>query len=292
MPELKIGFVPNDNNANYIKELLVKKLNQWKLSSPGMEINAALSEVNNQDWVHNLLSEEKDVICVPFSVIDNSIPHELKTFALFSMEKNPSCIYCSLPVFDQTEDLRLKKGSRIGVNNPVQAAQIKHLNPDVDCKVIPEKNDLLLKFESGELDAFLSESNTLKPNNTTDLQIIPLHPDEFIENTGSDKLVLIAHRESEKWMKMLYPVFHEKILTVCSNVERTISKHFGNLTNHVVKVRCTQDHKNFFHVKAVMINQVTSTYFEYKMSQSTHHQIAEKMINVLSEYVHNNLKMI
>lgn len=26
MPELKIGFVPNDNNANYIKELLVKNL--------------------------------------------------------------------------------------------------------------------------------------------------------------------------------------------------------------------------------------------------------------------------
>jgi porphobilinogen deaminase len=290
MPEIEIGFLDPDNSESHIRELLVKKTEQWKSNFTEKEIHIKLSYVNNGDWSHHLLNGDKEIICLPLSFTDNSVPEELRIFALFSNDVKPRNIICSLHSYDQTEDLRLKKGSRIGVTDPVHAVQLRHLNPEINSFEVADYYNLKQKFESGELDAFLSKLNDENIENIKNSKVITLHPDEFIENTGYDKLVLTAHRESKKWMEILYPVFHDKNLTVCSNVERTICKHFDYLTSFVVKVRCKKDNKNFFHVKAALINKDTSTYFEHTISQSTHHRIAEKMIYMLSGFIKQSSK--
>ncbi|MFZ1704230.1 MAG: hypothetical protein WAT79_07775 [Saprospiraceae bacterium] len=271
-----------------ISSFLSKRLSETGHESFINDLNIITSIAASVNWEEALLTSRMDAVCLPLNHISPNIPFDFNIFAIHSRKIPQKIILCKDACFDPAQDLKLKECCRIGVPDVLSSIQVKHLNSTIS-PIIHDAVDVSRFYtNSDEFDAILvNESEITENKNHEEYHYINLHQSEFLEEVGADKIAWVCHRESREVKKHVYDAFHDTSLVPMSNVERSISRHFNAQKNIVLKTFIYMDSRNFYHLKASLIDIEKGTYHEHKISQSTHFQLAEKMITVLDSFIKN-----
>lgn len=224
-----------------------------------------------------------DVVATTLEFAPYVVPESCRYIALF--ENNP--LSPNLRVMEQqyapSEDLKILPGTLVGVPDEVSGLQLTYLNPVIQIKVIDGTilNNPDLWSEQEIQAGLVLFSDSEGPKDNKNLITVPLHPGEFLRSPGSGKIVFAAHRESIPVSKFIFDTIHTAGLTAITNNERKIAKHFADRSHLIIKTYCRKDERNYYHLKAGLIDLQQKKYFQHTMSQSTHFKLAEKMIDVL-----------
>lgn len=235
-----------------------------------------------------LKSGEVVALAIPQHESPLELPDGFQYFCLTKLPERKRIIVCAPSVYREDNDGKLADGTQVIVDSEASGKQILWINQKLKYKVDSVesyKNPgvwahhhalAVLMFE----DQFYGEAIGEET-----FRIIRLHPNEFPEPAGSGKLVWVAHKESFQMMKIIRQHYHHPEIVPCANTERKIYKTLSLHTDAEIRVRCYQDSRHFYHVKAVLIAANSDHIFTHTMSQSTHHLLAEKMTTVLLNYI-------
>jgi hypothetical protein len=230
-----------------------------------------------------LENDEVDVVAINLEHAPYLVPQNCRYVALLENKQNNPFLSVLENQYAASEDLKMLPGTVVGVPDEISGYQLMYLNADINFKVTDTTilHDPDVWSENGiQAALYLPPANNL-PKNNLSLMTVHLHPGEFLITPGTGKMVFAVHRESMAVSRFIFDTFHTPGLPAVSNTERKIALHFAGRDHLIIKTYCRKDERNYFHLKAGMIDLQQKKYFQHTMSQSTHFKLAEKMTDVL-----------
>lgn len=233
-----------------------------------------------------LENDEVDVVVTNLEHAPYLVPQNCRYIGLLENKHNNPFLLVPENQYAASEDLKMLPGTVVGVPDEISGYQLNYLNVDINFKVTDNTtlhNPDLWSDNGIQAALYLSPANNQTKEHIP-FMTVPLHPGEFLRTPGTGKIVFAVHRESLAVSRFIFDTFHTPGLPAVSNTERKIASHFAGRDHLIIKTYCRKDERNFFHIKAGMIDLKQKKYFQHSMSQSTHFKMAEKMTDVLESF--------
>ncbi len=178
---------------------------------------------------------------------------------------------------------KLKDNGLVGVSSPLQKAQL--LDYRRDAKPVDTEEDIpsrLEKLRRGDYDAVMvsaAELDRLQPD-LSGLEVVPTNPREVVTTPAQG---VLAYRccENDTATRRLIREIHHREVSAVTNVERKVLQFFGGNTNFPLGVYCERDAMGHYHVWAAMADAWDQPLQRTRISQSTSHLLAERVVEGL-----------
>lgn len=174
-------------------------------------------------------------------------------------------------------DMRLMKGSSVGVMTPYVKSQVEFLNGSLQCSVVPVeeyKNKNIIEA----YDAWVVGAEFLSLFDTQKMRIFPVHPTEIWPETGSGVWALVTPAESKDVFKKLRTL-HQFSISDVHNPSRKLCQLAQLKGVSDVQAFCQRDSAGNYHMYAARYDE---NFQRHRISQSTHDQLAERMSAALN----------
>jgi len=159
--------------------------------------------------------------------------------------------------------LQLKEKLVIGTSSARRKANMMNLFPDVQLKVLLAKAGL----DRLELDV-------------EDLFVFHFEPTEFVPAPAQGVLAYQCRVDDHDVIKALRKI-HSFESSDCTNVERRVLQMMDGGCHLPLGVYCRKDQLGYYHASACFSDDLETPLHSVTLSQSTNHQMAEKMYNSL-----------
>ncbi len=228
-----------------------------------------------------LLRGEIDLAVHSMKDLPTSQPEGLVITAV-SYRENPADWLIAHPaVLDKKEIFRLKRGAIVGTSAARRKAQLLDFRPDLVLRDIRGNVPTRLeKLRQGQFDAiFLAAAgiNRLQLD-LSDLEIIELHPREFVPAPAQGVLAWQTNRHDTATRLLLQRIHHPDI-SVVTNVERRTLQLMDGGCQLPLGVYCERDATGYFHAFAAC--EIAGEMRRVRLSSSIAYGLAEQLVAAL-----------
>lgn len=169
---------------------------------------------------------ELDIIVAPL----NQVATELgKEWVITALIRNPNFrqgLYIIPKAMEVNADLRLKKGTVIGVYHALDGLQLQKLNQNIEYVIVANQAEMIDQLTNHAIGAVLV-NNTIddcfSKINNEELTFVNLNPKEMIPVAGSKAIALLCRKDNIKLRKSLQQL-HDKSISKLTNLERNVMK--------------------------------------------------------------------
>lgn len=230
-----------------------------------------------------LLASDIDVAVHSLKDLPTEQPEGLSLAGL-STRANPSDVLLIHPdSHDTSQDFGLKKGSTIGTSSVRRKSQILSFLPTA--KVIDLRGNVptrVQKLRDKGYDAIILAAAGLDrlELDLSDLISVRMHPKEFVP-APAQGVIAYQVRTEDKEMRKIIANIHDHDTAAQTNVERKVLKQMDGGCQTPLGVYCEIDKASNFHVYAAYAREVDKPLIKVNISQSTQHQLAERVVEKL-----------
>jgi len=232
-----------------------------------------------------LINKKVDVAVHSLKDLPTSQPEGL-ILAGLSERQDPSDLLIINPgAYEAQMDLRLKQGAIVGTSSIRRKCQISSLTPHVTVKDlrgnVPTR---IQKLASGRYDAIILASAGVKRLNIdlSEFKTVRLNPKEFVPAPGQGAIAYQC-RESDIEMRKILAQVHNKNTNLQTKVERTVLKLMDGGCHIPLGVYTEVDEAGNFHTYASYAKGENQTIKKVTLSQSTSHNLADKIVEELKK---------
>lgn len=261
------------------KEDEIQDLNADKIESEDLSISEIEAE---------LTAKGIDIAVHSLRELTTTQPKGLVIGGLSEREDPSDLLIIQQDAIDMTNDLRLKEGAIVGTSSARRQSIIRELAPQISVKEL--RGDLptcIQKLKEGQYDAIIIASADLirLEMDLSEYQTISLNPKEFVPAPGQGVIAYQCREEDIEIRKILATVHHKNTSAV-TNVERKVLNLMGGGYDIPLGVYAEVDAAGYYHVWASYAESKNAKLARINLSQSTSHEMAEKVVDQLR----NNLK--
>jgi len=180
--------------------------------------------------------------------------------------------------------LTIKEAAVIGTSSTRRKANLLHLFPTSVMKDIRGNVPTRLeKLRSGDFDGIILAQAGLDrlQLDVSDLYSFPFDPSEFVPAPAQGVLAYQCRIEDKDMMNILRKIHHHDT-SDCTNIERKVLQKMDGGCHLPLGVYCRKDAMGYYHTVACFSNDLQKPLRKVKLSQSTNHQLAEKIYDQLT----------
>ena len=231
-----------------------------------------------------LLRGEIDMAVHSMKDLPTESPEGLCITAVSYRENPADWLVVRRTCVDDKAMLKLKNGAVVGTSSARRKALMLDFRADVELKDIrgnvPTR---LAKLQSGDFDAILlaAAGLTRLEMDLSDFEVFKLNPREFPPAPAQGVLAYQA-RIDDKRVRRILQELHDPHVALCTNVERKILQLIGGGCHAPLGAYCERDSLGNYHVWAARAETWDGAVCFAKHSSSTHHQLAETVIDSLN----------
>jgi len=218
-----------------------------------------------------LLDKSIDVAVHSMKDLPTTSPDGLRIAATSYREDPSDTILILKGNFDETQSLRLKKGTVVGTSSARRKAQLKDLNPDISTEDIrgnvPTRIQKLREGQFGAIVLATAGLNRLQID-LSEFDVIKLHPREFVPAPAQGVLAYQTRSDDTEMRKIIAQIGDIDVARK-TNVERKVLQMMDGGCHLPLGVYCEQDQLGNYHAWGAMANDVDGIVKRCKVSQST-----------------------
>jgi len=205
--------------------------------------------------------------------------------AALSQRANPrDTLLLKKEAIDIESPLSLNEGVVIGTSSTRRKASILHLYPSVTIKDIrgnvPTRIEKLRKGEFGGIILAQAGLDRLELD-VSDLVTFSFDPSEFVPAPAQGVLAYQCRRDDNDMIQVLRKIHHMDT-SDCTNIERRVLQMMDGGCHLPLGVFCRKDAMGYYHTVACFSKDLQTPLRKVKLSQSTSHQLAEKIFQQLT----------
>jgi hydroxymethylbilane synthase len=183
---------------------------------------------------------------------------------------------------DQTENIlfRLRKGGVVGTSSARRKAQFGHFRPDVTFENIRGNVPTRLqKLRDGVADGIILAAAGLKrlKEPLDEFEVVRLNPKEFIPAPAQGVLAFQTRVDDLATRRLLKSI-HQSDTAKITNVERRVLQMLDGGCQLPLGIFCERDAMGHYHVWAALGQEEGAPLRTARLSSSTTHQLAEKVV--------------
>ena len=233
-----------------------------------------------------LLREEIDVAVHSMKDLPTNAPEGLSITAVSYRENPADWLVIRKEREAAVQDLRLPKGAIVGTSSARRKSQILDFRPDVQIKDIRGNVPTRLgKLRDGQFDAILlaaAGATRLGIDLEEEFTLIKFNPKEFVPAPAQGVLAWQTRTEDKPTRRLLKNV-HQKDTAEVTNIERKVLNMLDGGCQMPLGVYCERDTDGNYHIWAAKAAAWDKPVKRVRMSQSTKHQLAERVVEALRE---------
>jgi hydroxymethylbilane synthase len=233
-----------------------------------------------------LLREEIDVAVHSMKDLPTNAPEGLSITAVSYRENPADWLVIRKEREAAGQDLRLPKGAIVGTSSARRKSQILDFRPDVQIKDIRGNVPTRLgKLRDGQFDAILMAAagvTRLGIDLEEEFTLIKFNPKEFVPAPAQGVLAWQTRTEDKPTRRLLKNV-HQKDTAEVTNIERKVLNMLDGGCQMPLGVYCERDTDGNYHIWAAKAAAWDKPVKRVRMSQSTKHQLAERVVEALRE---------
>ncbi|HMQ50012.1 MAG TPA: hydroxymethylbilane synthase [Saprospiraceae bacterium] len=230
-----------------------------------------------------LLRGDVDVAVHSMKDLPTAMPEGLVITAVSERADPADCLLIAPHAIDEASLFRLKKGAVVGTSAARRKAQMRHFRPDVQLTDIrgnvPTR---IAKLEEGQFDAiFLAAAGVQRlALDLSAFHVVKFSPKEFVPAPAQGVLAWQCCRENVA-VRHIFKQIHQSKTAAATNLERQVLRLMQGGCQMPIGVFCEQDHLGYYHIWAAMADHWEEPLRKVSLSQSTHHQLAERVVQAL-----------
>ena len=185
---------------------------------------------------------------------------------------------------DASQTFSLTKNAIVGTSSARRKALMLHFCPGISLKDIRGNVPTRIqKLQDGDFDAILLAAAGMNRLEITpeDVEVIRLHPREFVPAPAQGVLALQTHIENKVLRRALQGIHHSDV-SAATNIERKVLKKLGGGCHMPLGVYCERDAMNNFHVWAAKADTWNGPIKKARISSSTSFEVAEQILAQLN----------
>lgn len=228
-----------------------------------------------------LLAEQIDVAVHSMKDLPTSPPEGLLIAGVSYREEPTDTLLIKKEAVDMGENLRLKAGSIVGTSSARRKAQLHDLNPSITSEDIRGNVPTRVqKLRDGHMSAIVLASAGLErlALDVSDLQVVKLHPREFVPAPAQGVLAYQTRRDDIEMRKIIAKISKREVAEQ-TNVERKVLQMMDGGCHLPLGVYCEKDDMGYFHAYGAM--GTDKGVIRVSKSSSTTHGLAQTIYDEL-----------
>jgi hydroxymethylbilane synthase len=231
-----------------------------------------------------LLREEIDVAVHSMKDLPTNAPEGLSITAVSYRENPADWLVIRKEREAAGQDLRLPQGAIVGTSSARRKSQILDFRPDIQIKDIRGNVPTRLgKLRDGQFDAILmaaAGATRLGIDLEEEFTLIKFNPKEFVPAPAQGVLAWQTRTEDKPTRRLLKNV-HQKDTAEVTNIERKVLNMLDGGCQMPLGVYCERDDDGNYHIWAAKADAWDKPVQRVRMSQSTKHQLPERVVEAL-----------
>lgn len=179
----------------------------------------------------------------------------------------------------------LKENAVVGTSSSRRKAQMRDFRKDIQLLDIRGNVPTRLeKLRRGDFDAILLAGAGLSrlEMDLSDFEVVKFNPKEFVPAPAQGVLTFQCCADDKATRRLLQQLNHPEISAI-TNVERKVLKLMGGGCHMPLGAYCERDQMGNYHVWAAMADAWDQPVRRMRLSQSTHLNLAEKIVEGLKK---------
>ena len=233
----------------------------------------------------HLLGGEIDVAVHSMKDLPTNAPEGLVVTAVSYREDPADWLVVRKEVLDTGQLFQLPEKAVVGTSSARRKAQILDFRPDVAIRDIRGNVPTRLrKLREGNFDGILlaAAGLTRLRIDLSDLHVVRFNPREFVPAPAQGVLAFQTSAEDKKTRRLLQHI-HQREVAERTNIERRVLNLLGGGCHMPLGVYCERDAAGNYHVWAAKADTWDSPLQRARLSQSTSHQLAERVLEALDK---------
>lgn len=201
-----------------------------------------------------LLAGAVDVAVHSMKDLPTTAPPGLMIGGVSYREQATDTLLIKKEALDLTQDLRLKPGSIVGTSSARRKAQLLDLNSQISVEDIRGNVPTRIeKLRTGSMQAIVLASAGLErlQLDVSDLQVVQLHPREFVPAPAQGVLAYQVRREDVEMRRIINQISKPEVAQR-TNVERRVLQMMDGGCHLPLGVYCEQDKLGYYHTYAAI----------------------------------------
>jgi hydroxymethylbilane synthase len=231
-----------------------------------------------------LLREEIDLAVHSMKDLPTNSPEGLSITAVSYRENPADWLVIRKERLAEGQSLRLPQGAIVGTSSARRKSQILDFRPDVEIKDIRGNVPTRLgKLRDGQFDAILlaaAGATRLGIDLEEEFTLIKFNPREFVPAPAQGVLAWQTRTEDKPTRRLLKNI-HQTDTAEVTNIERKVLNMMDGGCQMPLGVYCERDTDGNFHIWAAKAEAWNKPVKRVRMSQSTKHQLAERVVEAL-----------
>lgn len=210
-------------------------------------------------------------------------PDGLVLGAVSYREDARDCLLIRKTSIDMSKTLKLKADAIIGTSSSRRKSQILHLREDFVVEDLRGNVPTRInKLRDGQYDGILlaSAGITRLQLDLSDLEVIHLHPREFVPAPAQGVLAFQCREDDLATRKILLNLHHADV-AACTNVERKVLKMMGGGCHMPLGVFVEKDMAGNFRAYAAMAEEVGQPLKKVSIAQTTTDGLSDQLFKAL-----------
>lgn len=233
-----------------------------------------------------LLREEVDVAVHSMKDLPTNAPEGLSITAVSYRENPADWLVIRKSQAAEGQSLRLPQKAIVGTSSARRKSQILDFRPDVQIKDIRGNVPTRLgKLRDGQFDAILlaaAGATRLGIDLEEAFTLIKFNPREFVPAPAQGVLAWQTRTEDKPTRRTLKQI-HQKDTAEVTNIERKVLNLLDGGCQMPLGVYCERDADANFHIWAAKAAAWDQPVKRVRLSQSTKHQLAERVVEALRQ---------
>lgn len=228
----------------------------------------------------HLLRDEIDVAVHSMKDLPTDSPEGLVITALSYREDPADWLVVRRESVSEGQLLKMKAEAVVGTSSARRKAQILDLRPDVRIEDIRGNVPTRLrKLREGPFDAILlaAAGPTRLGIDLSEFHVVRFSPKEFVPAPAQGVLAFQTKAGDLPTRRLLKHI-HQPDVAARTNVERRVLQLLDGGCHMPLGVYCERDSEGNYHVWAALADNWRSPLRRARLSQSTHHQLAERVL--------------
>lgn len=236
----------------------------------------------------SLLAGEVDIAVHSLKDLPTISPEGLMIAGLSKRARPHDILIIRSQAIDKDRTLQIKKNSLIGTSSVRRKVQLKTFDPSISfVDIRGNVPTRLKKLKEGQCDAIILASAGVDrlTIELSEYKVIHFDPTEFVP-APAQGVIAYQCRTNDTATRQIVKSIHQHETAICTNVERSILKMMDGGCQLPLGAYCYTDALGYYHCYAAYSSDIDAPLKRVNLSQSTHYQLAEKIVDQLTKPGH------
>ncbi|MCB0598261.1 MAG: hydroxymethylbilane synthase [Lewinellaceae bacterium] len=232
-----------------------------------------------------LLREDIDLAVHSMKDLPTRSPEGLSVAAVSYRENPADWLVVRRETLEAGALFQLPQGAVVGTSSARRKAQLLDFRPDIEIRDIRGNVPTRLrKLSEGQFDAIMLAAAGLSrlELDTSAFHIVKFSPKEFIPAPAQGVLAWQTRAGDTATRRALKHI-HQAEVSAITNIERRVLNLLDGGCQMPLGVYCEQDEQGNYHVWAAKADAWNAPVKKVRLSQSTNHQLAERVVEALKD---------